>query len=133
MAAKLARPEKEVVCLFGDGAFAPDRLGLRDLRALRPPFIGVVGNNSHMNQIRYGQIAKYGKERGEVGNTPRRRPLRASSPRCSADTARRSASPEESRPALQRARANPGNAALINVWVDPDVYAPGTMNQTMYK
>lgn len=23
--------------------------------------------------------------------------------------------------------------SLINVWGDPDVYAPGTMNQTMYK
>ena len=23
--------------------------------------------------------------------------------------------------------------SLINVWVDPDAYAPGTMNQTMYK
>ena len=32
------------------------------------PFIGVVGNNSHMNQIRYGQIQKYGRERGDVGN-----------------------------------------------------------------
>ncbi|MDX6315374.1 MAG: hypothetical protein QOF44_4838, partial [Streptomyces sp.] len=26
-----------------------------------------------------------------------------------------------------------GKPSLINVWVDPDAYAPGTMNQTMYK
>ena len=26
-----------------------------------------------------------------------------------------------------------GTPSLINVWVDPDAYAPGTMNQTMYK
>src|SRR5256886_16671704 len=32
------------------------------------PYIAVVGNNSAMNQIRYGQIAKYGAERGNVGN-----------------------------------------------------------------
>ena len=32
------------------------------------PFLGVVGNNSAMNQIRCGQIAKYGPERGEVAN-----------------------------------------------------------------
>ena len=32
------------------------------------PFVGVVGNNSSMNQIRYGQIAKYGEERGDIGN-----------------------------------------------------------------
>jgi acetolactate synthase I/II/III large subunit len=36
------------------------------------------------------------------------------------------------RPALERARDS-GKCALINVWVDPNVYAPGTMNQTMYK
>ena len=28
----------------------------------------MIGNNSAMNQIRYGQIAKYGPERGDVGN-----------------------------------------------------------------
>jgi acetolactate synthase-1/2/3 large subunit len=36
------------------------------------------------------------------------------------------------RPALERARES-GKAALINVWIDPNAYAPGTMNQTMYK
>ena len=35
-------------------------------------------------------------------------------------------------PALRRARES-GTCAIINVWIDPEVYAPGTMNQTMYK
>lgn len=35
-------------------------------------------------------------------------------------------------PALRRARES-GKPALINVWVDPEAYAPGTMSQTMYK
>ena len=68
MAAKLARPEKEVVCLFGDGAFGLTGWDFETCVRYGLPFIGVVGNNSHMNQIRYGQTAKYGKERGEVGN-----------------------------------------------------------------
>jgi thiamine pyrophosphate-dependent acetolactate synthase large subunit-like protein len=34
--------------------------------------------------------------------------------------------------AVERASAS-GKPSLINVWVDPDVYAPRTMNQTMYK
>ena len=34
--------------------------------------------------------------------------------------------------ALRRARES-GKPSLINVWIDPDVFAPGTMNQTMYK
>ena len=40
--------------------------------------------------------------------------------------------PADIRPALERARES-GKPSLINVWVDPEVYAPGTMNQTMYK
>ncbi len=40
--------------------------------------------------------------------------------------------PAEIRPALERARAS-GKPSLVNVWVDTDAYAPGTMNQTMYK
>src|SRR5260370_7779963 len=32
------------------------------------PYIAVIGNNSAMNQIRYGQLAKYGEQRGNVGN-----------------------------------------------------------------
>ena len=26
-----------------------------------------------------------------------------------------------------------GKSAVINIWVDPNEYAPGTKNQTMYK
>jgi acetolactate synthase-1/2/3 large subunit len=40
--------------------------------------------------------------------------------------------PGDIRPALERARES-GKPSLINVWIDTDVYAPGTMNQTMYK
>jgi len=39
-------------------------------------------------------------------------------------------------PALSRAReavARTGRSAVINIWVDPNEYAPGTKNQTMYK
>ena len=41
--------------------------------------------------------------------------------------------PERSRPALERARAVGQPCAIINVWLDPDAFAPGTENQTMYK
>ena len=39
-------------------------------------------------------------------------------------------------PALKRAReavARTGKSAAVNVWVDPNEYAPETKNQTMYK
>ena len=40
--------------------------------------------------------------------------------------------PKQIRPALERARES-GKCALINVWIDTNELAPGTMNQTMYK
>lgn len=131
MAAKLARPHKEVVCLFGDGAFGLTGWDFETCIRYGLPFIGVVGNNSHMNQIRYGQTAKYGKARGEVGN-------RLGDVHFEKFAQMLGGHGEEVRdareigPALRRARES-GKCALINVWVDPDVFAPGTMNQTMYK
>jgi len=57
-----------VLCLFGDGSFSLTGWDFETCVRFGLPFIGVVGNNSHMNQIRYGQIQKYGKERGDIGN-----------------------------------------------------------------
>jgi TPP-dependent trihydroxycyclohexane-1,2-dione (THcHDO) dehydratase len=39
--------------------------------------------------------------------------------------------PDQIQPALRRARES-GKCSLINVWVDPEVFSPGTMHQTMY-
>jgi acetolactate synthase-1/2/3 large subunit len=44
--------------------------------------------------------------------------------------------PNEIQPTLQQARESvksSGKSAVINVWVDPNEYAPGTKAQTMYK
>jgi acetolactate synthase-1/2/3 large subunit len=131
MAAKLARPEREVVCLFGDGAFSLTGWDFETMVRFNLPFIGVVGNNSHMNQIRYGQIQKYGAERGEVGNKlgDVKYDLFAKMLGGHGEEVRE---PGDIAPALRRARES-GKPSLINVWVDPDAFAPGTMNQTMYK
>ena len=131
MAAKTARPDSEVVCLFGDGAFSLTGWDFETMVRFDLPFVGVVGNNSSMNQIRYGQIQKYGEERGRSA-TSSATSSTTSSPRCSAATARRCATPRTSGRRCERARES-GKPSLINVWIDPDAYAPGTMNQTMYK
>jgi thiamine pyrophosphate-dependent acetolactate synthase large subunit-like protein len=131
MACKLAQPHKEVVCLFGDGAFTLTGWDFETMVRFNLPFVGIVGNNSAWNQIRFGQLAKYGRERGEVGNKL-------------GDVAfdqfatmlggygEEVRDPYDIQPALQRARAS-GKPSLINVWIDPEAYAPGTMNQTMYR
>ncbi|GAA1784969.1 MULTISPECIES: thiamine pyrophosphate-binding protein [Streptomonospora] len=131
MATKYARPDKEVVALFGDGAFSLTGWDFETLVRFDMPFIGIIGNNSSMNQIRYGQIAKYGADRGEIGNTLG--DVRYSEfAKMLGGYGEEVREPGEIGPALRRARES-GKPSLINVWIDPEVYAPGTMNQTMYK
>ena len=131
MAAKLARPDSEVVALFGDGAFSMTGWDFETLVRFNLPFVGIVGNNSSMNQIRYGQAQKYGLARERVGNTLG--DVRYSEfAKMLGGYGEEVRDPADIAPALQRARES-GLPSLINVWVDPDAYAPGTMNQTMYK
>jgi acetolactate synthase-1/2/3 large subunit len=98
------------------------------------PFLGVVGNNSAMNQIRCGQIMKYGAERGEVGNRLGDVPYDRFA-QILGGHGEEVREPSQIRPALERAReaVASGVPALVNIWVDIDVWAPGTRNQTMYK
>ncbi len=131
MAAKYARPEKEVVALLGDGALSLTGWDFETLVRFNLPFVGVVGNNSSMNQIRYGQEAKYGKDRGRVGNTLGDVPYDQFA-KMLGGYGEEVRDPADIAPAMQRARES-GLPSLINVWIDPDAYAPGTMNQTMYK
>ena len=131
MAAKLTHPKREVVALFGDGSFAMTGFDIQTAIRFGLPYIAIVGNNMYMNQIRCGQIQKYGKERGDVGNY-----LGEVNFEKFADMlgiyGEAVREPGQIRPALERARAA-GTCAVINVWLDPDAYAPGTENQTMYK
>jgi acetolactate synthase I/II/III large subunit len=131
LAAKYAQPDKEIVCLFGDGAFSLTGWDFETLVRCNLPFVGIVGNNSSMNQIRYGQEQKYGVDRGRVGNTLGDVKFDEFA-RMLGGYGEEVREPQQIAPALQRARES-GKPSLINVWVDPDAYAPGTMNQTMYK
>ncbi len=131
MAAKVARPDREVVCLFGDGAFSLTGWDFETMVRFDLPFIGVVGNNSYMNQIRYGQIQKYGEARGDVGNKLGDVKYDEFA-KMLGGYGEEVRDPKDLRPALERARES-GKPSLINVWIDPNAFAPGTMNQTMYK
>jgi len=135
LAARLAHPNKEVLCYYGDGSFGMTAFDMQTANRFGAPYIAVIGNNSAMNQIRYGQIAKYGAQRGDVGNLLGDVPFsmfaqmlggHGEEVRKASDIA----------PALRRAREavnSSGRSAVVNIWVDPKEYAPGTKNQTMYK
>jgi len=134
MAAKYAHPEKEVLCYFGDGAFTLTGWDLETCQRFKLPILGVIGNNSAMNQIRCGQINKYGAERGNVGNLLGDVDFEKFAEMLGGygEVVRE---PKEIRPALDRAReaVRGGTSALVNIWVDREEWAPGTRNQTMYK
>lgn len=135
LAAKLAHPEKEVLCLYGDGAFSMTAFDMETAQRFGAPYLAVVGNNSSMNQIRYGQIAKYGEQRGNIGNKLGDVPYGQFAEMIGGygEEVREA---DQIGPALLRAReaiAKTGKCAVVNVWIDPDEYAPGTKAQTMYK
>ncbi len=135
MAAKLAHPNKEVLCYYGDGSFGMTAFDMETADRFGAPYIAVIGNNSAMNQIRYGQIAKYGEQRGNVGNKLGDVEF-SQFGRMLGGHGEEVRDPAEIGPALQRAREavqRDGRSAVVNIWVDPNEYAPGTKAQTMYK
>jgi acetolactate synthase I/II/III large subunit len=131
MAAKHVHPEKEVVCLFGDGTFGMTGFDMATAIRFNLPFIGIIGNNSCHNQIRFGQIAKYGRERGNIGNMLGDIEF-SKFAQMLGGYGEEVRDPDQIGPALRRARES-GKCALINVWIDREAVAPGTANQTMYK
>ena len=135
MAAKLAHPKKEVLCYYGDGAFGMTAFDMETADRFGAPYIAVIGNNSAMNQIRYGQIAKYGAQRGNVGNKLGDMNF-SLFPQMWGGWGEEVREASKIAPALRKAReqvAKTGKSAVVNIWVDPNEYAPGTKNQTMYK
>jgi acetolactate synthase I/II/III large subunit len=135
LAAKLAHPEKEVLCYYGDGSFGMTAFDMETANRFGVPYLAVIGNNSAMNQIRYGQITKYGEERGSVGNLLGDVPF-SKFAQMLGGYGEDVRDAEQIAPALQRAReaiARDGRSAVVNIWVDPREYAPGTKAQTMYK
>lgn len=135
MAAGLAHPRKEVLCYYGDGSFGMTAFDMETADRFGAPYIAVIGNNSAMNQIRFGQITKYGEQRGNVGNKLGDVPF-SQFGKMIGGYGEEVHDPAQIQPALQRARefvASNRRSAVINIWVDPNEYAPGTKAQTMYK
>lgn len=135
IAAGLAHPDKEVLCYYGDGAFGMTAFDMETANRFGVPYIAVIGNNSAMNQIRYGQLAKYGEQRGNVGSLLGDVPF-GKFAEMLGGYGEEVREPAQIAPALRRARESVQGlrrSAVINIWVDPREYAPGTKNQTMYK
>jgi acetolactate synthase-1/2/3 large subunit len=124
-------PDTEVIVLFGDGAFGLTGFDYDTLIRFNMPVIGIVANNAAWNQVRYGQMERYGRARGEVANVLS--PLRYDRVvEAMGGYGEQVTEPAHIRPALERARKS-GKPSLINVMVDPNVFSSGTMTQSMFK
>ena len=135
IAAGLANPDKEILCYYGDGSFGMTAFDMETANRFGVPYLAVIGNNSAMNQIRYGQLTKYGEERGNVGNLLGDVPF-GKFAEMLGGYGEEVRDPAQIAPALIRGReavAKTRKSAVINIWVDPREYAPGTKAQTMYK
>jgi acetolactate synthase-1/2/3 large subunit len=63
MAAKLARPDANVVLVYGDGSFGLHGLEFEAMARQNIPVIALIGNDAGWTQIRRGQVELYGEAR----------------------------------------------------------------------
>jgi acetolactate synthase I/II/III large subunit len=63
MAAKLARPDSNVVIVYGDGSFGLHAMELEAMVRQQIPVVALIGNDAAWSQIRRGQVAIYGEAR----------------------------------------------------------------------
>jgi acetolactate synthase-1/2/3 large subunit len=125
IAAKLARPDSQVLVVFGDGSFGLNAMEYESAIRQRIPFVGVIGNDGAWGQIRVAQETLYGKGRApaallsqETGYDKLVEAL--------GGYGERVVEPGQIRPALRRA-FEAGVPACVNVLVDREL-----MNRTSY-
>ncbi|HYZ10286.1 MAG TPA: thiamine pyrophosphate-binding protein [Actinomycetota bacterium] len=66
MAAKLAKPDKQVLIVYGDGSFGLNAMEYESAIRQDIPFVGVIGNDGAWGQIRVAQEALYGSAPASV-------------------------------------------------------------------
>lgn len=117
IAAKVARPEKRVLAIVGDGSAGLNIAEFDTAVRHNIPIVVVVNNDQGWGMIRHGQRARYGPDRvvgAELG--PTRYDLVAEGFGVHAELV---TSASAIGPALQRAFAS-GKPACLNVMTDPD-------------
>jgi acetolactate synthase-1/2/3 large subunit len=124
LAAKLARPERQVVLLLGDGAFGFSGLDLDTLARHGVAVVAVIGNNGIWALEKHPMEALYGYSVAADLRPETRYDEVASALGCEGFFVER---PEQLRPALEEAFAC-GRPAVVNVLTDPAVAYPRRSN-----
>jgi acetolactate synthase-1/2/3 large subunit len=119
IAAKLAKPDKQVAIVYGDGSFGLNAMEYESAIRQDIPFVGVIGNDGAWGQIKVAQEALYGEGNApasvlkqDVGYEKMVEGLGGYGERVT--------DPKEIRPALQRA-FDSGVPACLNVMVDANL------------
>jgi acetolactate synthase-1/2/3 large subunit len=124
LAAKLARPDRQVVLLLGDGAFGFSGMELDTLARHGVAVVGVMGNNGIWALEKHPMEAVYGYSVAAELRPGTRYDQVAEALGCRAELV---SAPDELRPALERAFSS-GEPTLVNVLTDPDVAYPRRSN-----
>jgi acetolactate synthase-1/2/3 large subunit len=124
LAAKVAHPQRQVVCVIGDGSVGLNFSEFDTAVRHNLPVTVIVNNDMQWGMSKHGQVLAWGAgntiatELGVVHYERAAQGLGAH-----AEFVDRA---EELAPALKRA-LNSGHAACVNVMTDPDVIEPGTL------
>ncbi|HXA54852.1 MAG TPA: thiamine pyrophosphate-dependent enzyme, partial [Solirubrobacteraceae bacterium] len=124
LAAKLARPQRQVVVVLGDGAFGFAGMELDTLARHGVNVVGVIGNNGIWGLEKHPMEFLYGYSVAAELRPGTRYDLIARALGCEGELVDR---PEQLRGALERALAA-GQPALVNVLTDPSVAYPRRSN-----
>ena len=124
LAAKLARPDRRVVLLLGDGAFGFSGMELDTLARHGVAVLAVIGNNGIWALEKHPMEALYGYSVAADLRPATRYDQVATALGCYGELV---STPAELRPALERALGC-GGPALVNVLTDPAVAYPRRSN-----
>lgn len=124
IAAKLAHPDRQVVCIVGDGSVGLNFSEFDTMVRHGLPIVVVVNNDQQWGMSAHGQDLLFGKDRRVATDLGATRYERAAAGfGCHAEFVRE---PDELGPALERALASP-LPSCVNVMTDPAVIAPVTL------
>jgi len=123
LAAKVAHPDRQVVCVIGDGSVGLNFAEFDTMARHGLNVVTVVNNDRQWGMSLHGQELMYGKDRTVVTTlAPTRYDLAAAGFGCRGELVEH---PADLVPALQRALAA-GEPACVTVMTDPSVIAPIT-------
>ncbi|HEX9069212.1 MAG TPA: acetolactate synthase [Ktedonobacterales bacterium] len=117
IAAKVARPDKQVAILFGDGAFGLNGMDMETLVRHDLPVVAVIGNDGQWAQIKHPQKQMLGHATAADLAPGIRYDLMVAAMGGYGELV---TEPDQIRPAIERAFAS-GKAACVNVLTDPSV------------